>query len=274
MPKDKIDLFMKMKRNGECVPRPISMIRAVKNDGLAMEILSAATAAAKDALDQRLANPQWVQHVTLEEGFKESDEAHAASSERLEKLRARRDQHNLAIKEEKKRLAQLAVTREDRKRDFDNHVVPEEVSVAIELASQQHKKAKMDQSDGIERNKEKNVKNRVENVLGDLADDPDKAVDIGEIVPLLVDYLVGWYREMRYTIDVPNVKPEADDDRVFEVENALSRFNCAVKRTGFSKCVVLDFLKNPILPMIHKLDGHKVWGVTALGGRCTGKVLH
>ena len=50
MPKDKIDLFMKMKRNGECVPRPISMIRAVKNDGLAMEILSAATAAAKDAL--------------------------------------------------------------------------------------------------------------------------------------------------------------------------------------------------------------------------------
>ena len=37
------------------------------------------------------------------------------------------------------------MTREDRKRDFDNHVVPEEVSVAIELASQQHKKAKMDQ---------------------------------------------------------------------------------------------------------------------------------
>ena len=80
--KKKINLFMAMKRNGEFVPRPSSAIRAVKNDGITLEVLAAATAAAKDALDQRLANPQWVQHVTLEERFKESDEAHVESAHR------------------------------------------------------------------------------------------------------------------------------------------------------------------------------------------------
>ena len=272
--KKKVNLFMATKRNGEFVPRPLSAIRAVKNDGITLEVLAAATAAAKDALDQRLANPQWVQHVNLEGEFKEANEAHVGSSERLERLRARRDQYNLVIKEEKKRLAQLAANREDRKRAFEDHVVPEDVSAAIELASEQYKKAKVDEADGVVRNAEKNVKNRVEKVLSELADDPDHAFDIDEMVPLLVDYLVVWYRQMRYTIDVPEVKPEADEDRVFQVENALSRFNYMVKKTGFSKYVVLDFLKNPILPMIHKLDGYVVWGVAASGAKYTGKVLH
>ena len=50
--------------------------------------------------------------------------------------------------------------------------------------------------------------------------------------------------------------------------------NQSRKLVGEPLHVVLDFLKNPTLPMIHKLVGHKVWGVTASGRRSYVRVAN
>ena len=262
MANEEVKLFISMKRNREPLPRPMSA-----------DMLGEAVLAAKAMLEQKMSNPQWVEHITLEEEVKEADEENANSSERLRKLRAQWDQLNVAIWAQKRRLANLSATLERRKRAHDEHVVPAEVSSEIELALQQHKKAKIDQSDGIVRNAEKNVKAHVEKVLRDLAKDPGHMFDFDEMVPLLVWHMIGWHGEMRCTIDSPDKKPTADDDLAFEAENVLSQFKHMVKKTGCSKHVVLDCLKNLILPLTHKMDGCKVWGMNPKEDGHTGKVL-
>ena len=64
------------------MPRPISMIRAVKNDAVTIDMLTELENVAKAALDQKLADPRWVQHLTLEGGLKSADDDQADSVKR------------------------------------------------------------------------------------------------------------------------------------------------------------------------------------------------
>lgn len=252
---------------------PISVICSVVGDGKSsLKSLDEEVASAFAELEGRREDVGLKEYEKLAKEAAEADAELAECKKEFDQIEAERRELGLRRFAHERKASRVIERREDLEAAIKRTHVSDDDIAFVREAEARLSRAKRAREEGRARDAaEKRAKNEIMEALSKIPEARRFLPE--EMVPLIAEELVGWYRDMRYGIDVPEKVPAMDFETLFNKNVASNRFDYAVRSTGQNKYIVLECMKDDILPLIHNMEGYEVSGMNERGDKHIGRVL-